>query len=80
MSAFDGIDFTTPQGAKLRAVLEARLQELRTRNDDPGLPERETHNTRGAITEVKRLLAGAAPLVPLQSYSVRPNTGGTQPW
>jgi hypothetical protein len=76
MSAFDSINFNTPEGSKIKDMLEARLQELRVQNDDPGLSEREAQAKRGAIAEVKRLLAGPAKLVPLSSYSVS-QRGGT---
>jgi hypothetical protein len=69
MSAFDSIDFESTEGARIKVMLEARLQELRVKNDDVGLGERETAFTRGCISETKKWLAGAKPIVPLQSYN-----------
>lgn len=68
MSAFDSINFDTPEGEKLKQRLMDRLQELRERNDDVTLGDRETQANRGAIQEIKKLLQPAAKVVKVQSY------------
>ena len=61
------IDFSTSEGARLKAYLQERLEQLRSENDADVSPER-TANTRGRIAEIKTLLSGAAPRVSAPSY------------
>lgn len=49
-------DFLTPTWRKLEAHLTARMAELRESNDQD-LDDRATARTRGAIAEIKNLLA-----------------------
>jgi hypothetical protein len=69
MSAFDTIDFTGKEGAAIRERLLHRLSELRSRLEDPGLSDRETQVTRGAIQEIKGLLREPVPVVNAPRYS-----------
>lgn len=69
MNAFEGLNFETPEGARLKQMLLARIEELKSRNEDPTLSERETAVTRGGIRELKSLLGGSMPVVPLSTYS-----------
>ena len=69
MSPFESIDFTTPEGAKLRKMLTARCDELRSQLESTEMSERDTMLTRGALRELKSLLKAPAQVVKLPSYS-----------
>lgn len=70
------INFNSEAGLEIRKAIEARLAELRSKNEDISLPERETAATRGGILELKRLLAPAPQYVaPLRYGNMRLNEG-----
>lgn len=50
-------DFQTPAWRRLKADLKARISELRRQNDSSTLTELQTAAKRGAIAELKRILA-----------------------
>jgi hypothetical protein len=72
---FQGIDFNAPGGTQLRKMLEARLEELRIKNDSPELTDRESQVIRGGLLEIKRLLAPTPPFVKSLDYGSN-STGG----
>lgn len=47
--------YPDPSWASVYAWAEARIADLRKRNDDPNLDERETARLRGEIQGMKRL-------------------------
>lgn len=65
------IDFNSDTGREIKRQIEARLLELRSKNEDVALPERETAATRGGIMELKRLLAPAPTYVAPLRYSAQ---------
>lgn len=69
MGVFDTINFSSEDGIKLKRILNTRLDELRTQLESTTLGDRETAATRGAIQEIKRLLAVAPPHVAPLRYS-----------
>lgn len=69
MFAFEGINFDTPEGIRLKAYLEERRDLLRRQNDNKELSERETAAIRGAIGEITMMLGGSKPVVKLPQYS-----------
>jgi hypothetical protein len=77
MGVFDTINLTTDEGAKLKRLLEGRLEELRAQLESPAQGDRETAATRGAIAELKRLLNVAPPHVAPLRYSGKQPDGGT---
>ena len=72
MSPFDGIDFNTPVGDKVRQLLEQRLAELRTKLEGITMTEAETQQARGAILELKSLLKPAMRITKLPTYNLSP--------
>jgi len=68
LNAFNSIDFTTPEGAKLRERLSQRLEELRGQLEASDMDERATNQTRGAIREIKNLLAPSVERMTIPSY------------
>jgi hypothetical protein len=60
MNQFDGIDFNTTEGARIGRMLSARADELRSKLEDSTLDATGTALVRGALQEVKRLLAKPA--------------------
>jgi hypothetical protein len=75
LSAFDAIDYTTQEGAKIGRLLDFRLSELRSKLEDVSLSERDTQVVRGGIAEIKRLQSKPAPRVAAPSYSTTPRRG-----
>jgi hypothetical protein len=76
MGVFDTINLQTDDGAKLKRLLSARLDELRNQLESPTMGDRETQATRGAIAEIKRLLSVAPPHVaPLRYSGHQPREG-----
>ena len=72
---FSAIDFNAPGGAKLKRLLEDRLDELRLKNDNPLLTDRESQLIRGALMEIKRLLSPVMPVLSTPDYGNN-STGG----
>lgn len=60
MDALTESDFTSPTWLRLKALFEARLAELRIKNDGRLSPE-DTERLRGRICEVKQLLSLSNP-------------------
>jgi hypothetical protein len=71
------IDYTTPEGVRLRGILVDRANELSKRLEDVGLNDRDTSLTRGALGELRRLLSSPMAAIPLHSYNT---PGGTHKW
>lgn len=69
MSVFEGVNFETPEGRKLKVLLQERLDSLRKQNDNVEMGERQTAVLRGGIQELKTLLAGAKLPVQVASYN-----------
>lgn len=68
MPEFDGIDFETEQGRKIKRQMESRLQQLREQNDNEQLTEKETASIRGKIHELKAMLRPRAPMQAIPRY------------
>ena len=71
MNPFEGIDFLTPEGAKVKRLIEARLAQLRTKREDIGLSDRDSCIALGGILELRALLKKPVAVVPLASYNER---------
>jgi len=71
------IDQTTSEGARLAREVASRIIELRNRLEDVNLSERETQAIRGALQELKSLVAPPRQaVVAVPSYS-NPRRGET---
>lgn len=80
MSQFDGINFASPEGQKIKRFIESRLIELRNQLESPTMSEKETQTARGAIQELKRLIRDPAVVVNTPAYSgpIRQFTAGRE--
>jgi hypothetical protein len=62
-------ELNTPAGQALRRVIELRLVTLRATLEGEQCSNEEGQRTRGAIRELKTLLAGGLPMVSVPRYS-----------
>jgi len=72
MQAFKVIDFATAEGHKLAQHLQQRLEELRAQLEDPAASNDKTQQTRGAIREIRALLAERPQTLVSPRYSGAP--------
>ncbi len=72
MQAFQVIDFRTAEGHKLKQHLEQKLGELCARLEDASLSNDATQQTRGAIREIRALLAERPQTLVSPRYSGAP--------
>ncbi len=68
MNVFDTINFQTQQGAEIKAMLQRRIAEYRSQNDDINRTPLDTAVLRGRIAELNALLSIAPQQVKMASY------------
>jgi hypothetical protein len=69
MSMIDEVDLSTEATARLKRAIAARIEERQRQLEGTDLGERETALIRGAIQELRRLLADRPPHVAPLRYS-----------
>jgi hypothetical protein len=69
MSVTEELDLSSDAGAKLKRAIIARIEYKTKQLESPDMTERETQLARGAIQELRNLLADRPPHVAPLRYS-----------